>query len=77
VRELQHFAGHRPLDAVDARDAVAAGNDGPDFGHVHADRVVANVVTDDLGDFFGFDLHGIRVRVGRPLGAPYLLTFRC
>ena len=60
VRELQHLAGHGAFHAVNARDAVTARNDRADFGHVHVDGVVADLVADDLGDFFGFDLHGTR-----------------
>ena len=59
VRELEHLAGHRALDAVDARDAVADGDDGADFGDVDVHGVVADVVADDLGDFFGLDLHKV------------------
>ncbi len=59
VRELEHLAGHRALDAVNARDAVADGDDGADFGDVHLDGVVADVVANDLGDFFGLDLHSL------------------
>ena len=45
------------LDAVDARDAVADRDDRADFGDVHVDGVAADLVADDLGDFFGFDVH--------------------
>ena len=55
--ELQHLAGHGPLDAVHARDAVTDGNDGADFGDVHFNGVAADAVADDLGDFVGSDVH--------------------
>ena len=29
----------------------------PDFGHVHVDGVAADLLADDLGNFFGFDVH--------------------
>ena len=45
------------FDAVDARDAVADRDDGADFGDVDVDGVAANLVADDLGDFFGLDVH--------------------
>ena len=57
VRELEHLAGHRLFDAVDARDAVADRHDGADFGHVDVDGIAADLVADDLGDFFCFDVH--------------------
>ena len=57
VRELEHLAGHRPLDAVHARDAVADRDDGADFGDVDLDGVAADLVANDLGDFFRSDVH--------------------
>ncbi len=57
VRELEHLAGHGAFDAVHARDAVTDRDDGADFGHVHVDRVAADLVADDLGDFVGSDVH--------------------
>ena len=45
------------FDAVNARDAVADRDDRADFGDVDVDGVVADVVADDLGDFFGLDVH--------------------
>ena len=57
VRKLEHLAGHGPLDAVNARDAVAKRDDAADFGDVDLDRVAADLVADDLGNFFSFDFH--------------------
>ena len=57
VRELEHLARHRVLDAVHARDAVADRHDRADFGHVDVDGIAADLVADDLGNFFGFDVH--------------------
>ena len=57
VRELEHLAGHRVLDAVHARDAVADRDDAADFGDVDVDRVAADLLADDLGYLFGFDVH--------------------
>ena len=58
VRELEHLAGHRVLDAVHARDAVADRDDAADFGDVDVDGVAADLVADDLGNLFSFDVHG-------------------
>ena len=57
VRELEHLAGHRALDAVHARDAVADRHDGADFGDVDVDGVAANLLADDLGNLFSLDVH--------------------
>ena len=57
VGKLEHLAGHRLFDAVDARDAVADRHDRPDFGDVHINREAAYLVADDLGNFFCFDVH--------------------
>ena len=38
VRELEQLARHDLLEAVDAGDAVADGDDGPDLGHLEASR---------------------------------------
>ena len=57
VRELEHLAGHRPLDAVHARDAVTERNHASDFGHVDLHRVAADLVANNLGDFFRSDIH--------------------
>ena len=57
VRKLEHLAGHGALDAVDARDAVAERDDAADFGDVHLDGVAADLLADDLGNFFSFDIH--------------------
>ena len=57
VRELEHLAGHRLLDAVHAGDAVADRDDRADFGDVDVDGIAANLVADDSGNLFGFDVH--------------------
>src|SRR5688572_29969070 len=57
VRKLEHLAGHGTLDAVHARDAVAERHDAADFGDVDFDGVAANLVADDLGNFFSLDVH--------------------
>ncbi len=56
-RELDQFAGHAALDAVQARHAVADRDDGADFGDVHVDRVSADLLAEDAGDVFGSDVH--------------------
>ena len=57
VRKLEHLAGHRLFDAVHARDAVADRDDRADFGDVDIDGIAADLVADDLGNLFGFDVH--------------------
>src|SRR5262249_57486433 len=57
VRELEHLAGHRVLDTVHARDAVADRDDAADFGDIDVDGEAANLFADDLRDFVGFDVH--------------------
>ena len=57
VRELEHLAGHRLVDALDARDAVADRDDGADFGHVHVDGECAELFPDDPGDVVSLDGH--------------------
>ena len=61
VRELEHLAGHRALDAVHARDTVTERDHAADFGDVDLDRVAADLVANDLGDFFCSDIHTIPV----------------
>jgi hypothetical protein len=73
VRELQHLARHRAFDAVDAGDAVANRHDRADLGDVNVERVAADLVPDDLGDFFRFDLHLLTGGL-RPAGPPYTLS---
>src|SRR5439155_9077244 len=59
VRELQHLAGHRVVDAVHAGDAVADGDDAADFGDVDVDRVTPDLFADDLGYLVGFYFHDV------------------
>src|SRR4029077_9437962 len=56
-RELEHLAGHRVLDTVHARDAVADRDDAADLGDVDVHREAADLFADDLGYFVGFDVH--------------------
>ena len=60
VRELEHLARHRVVDAVHARDAVANRDDAADLGHVNVDGVAADLLADDFGYLFGFDVHRLR-----------------
>ena len=57
VRKLEHFAGHRVVDAVNARDAVTDRDDAAHLGNVDVDRVAANLLADDLGYLVGFYVH--------------------
>ena len=51
VRELEHLAGHRLLDAVHAGDAVAHRHDRADLGDVDVNGVAADLVADDSWKF--------------------------
>jgi hypothetical protein len=62
VLELEHLAGHRALDAMHARDTITERNDASDFGDIDLHRVAADLVANDLGDFFCSDIHTIPVR---------------
>ena len=42
---------------MDARDAVAERDDAADFGDIDVDGVAADLLADDFGYFFGFDVH--------------------
>jgi hypothetical protein len=42
---------------VHARDAVADRDDRAHFGHVDVEREAADLVADDLGNLFCFDIH--------------------
>ena len=57
VRELQHLTGHRVLDAVDARDAVADRDDAADLRDVDIYGIAPDLVANDLGYLFGFNVH--------------------
>ena len=75
VRKLEHLAGHGALDAVHARDAVAERHDAADFGDVHLDGVAADLLADDLGNLFSFDVHNLLCRGApppRPVPSPPL-----
>src|SRR5262249_36820427 len=71
VGELEHFARHGLLDAVHARDAVANRHDRADLGDVHVDSVAADLVANDFGDFFRFDVHMLSLG-GCPGGQRFL-----
>ncbi len=64
VRELEHLAGHRALEAVHARDAVADGDDGADFRDVDGRREAADLVANEFGDFVRSDVRHIRLSAG-------------
>jgi len=59
VRKLEHLAGHGALDTVHPRDAVAERHDAADFGDVDLDSIAADLVADDLGNFFSLDVHNL------------------
>ena len=53
--ELQQLAGHRLLEAVDARDAVADLDHAPGFLEVDLGLVALELALDDLADLFRLD----------------------
>ena len=55
--KLEHLPSHGLLDAVHAGDTVADRDDGAHFGNVDVDGIAANLVADDSGNLFGFDIH--------------------
>ena len=55
VRELQHLAGHHFFQAVDARDAVAHGDDRADLVHGHRLVVVGDLLAQNLCNFVRFN----------------------
>src|SRR3954447_7944660 len=58
MRQLEHLERHAVLQAVDARDAVADREDGPDLGQLRAARVEPlDAALEDAGDLVGLDLH--------------------
>src|SRR4029453_309017 len=61
VRELEHLARHRLFDAMDARDAVTNGDDRADFRDVNIDRIAPDLIANDFGDFFRFNVHAVLV----------------
>ncbi len=59
VRQLEHLERHAVLEAVDAGDAVADGEDGADLGQLgRAGAEPLDAALEDGGDFVGLDLHG-------------------
>ena len=57
VLELEPLEGDAVLEAVDARDAVADLEDGPDLGEIGLDVVLLDPLLQDRGDLFGAELH--------------------
>src|SRR5205814_5453015 len=56
-RELQHFAGHRIGQAVDAADAVGHRNDGALVADVGARGEAFDPALDQFGNLCGIELH--------------------
>ena len=66
VAEIDELARHHLVEAVDARDAVSDGEDGPDLGDVDRLLVARELLLEDLGDFVGFDVHSHALAVSSP-----------
>ena len=56
VRELEQFSGHDFVEAVDAGNTVAQGDDRADFVHGDLGFVVLDLLPDQLRDLVCFDL---------------------
>ena len=59
VLELEHLERDGVLEAIDARDAVADGEDRADFGEVGLDVVLLDPLAEDRRDLFGAQLQGV------------------
>ena len=57
VRELEELTHHDPVEAVDAGDSVADGDDRSHLRHIDRGFLAFDLAPDDVGDFGGFDLH--------------------
>src|SRR5690606_39432467 len=57
VGELEHFARHRLLEAVDTSDTVAHVENGPNFGEVDVGLVTRQLLLQDRGDLASLDMH--------------------
>ena len=54
--KTQELSGHDFVEAIDAGDSVAEGNDGADFVDRDFRFVVIDLLADELGYFVCFDL---------------------
>ena len=57
ARELQQLAGHRLVEAMDARNAVADGDNGAGLGNLDLFPVLLDLLPDNLADLFRSDFH--------------------
>ena len=64
VRELEQFAGHDLVEAVDAGNAVADGHDRADFVDSNLGFVVVDLLADELRDLVCLDLSHMSPVVG-------------
>ena len=56
VRKLEQFSGHDFVEAVNAGDTVAQGDDRADFVHGNLGLVILDLLADQLRDLVCFDL---------------------
>ena len=66
VSEVHELSGHGVVEAVDARDAVADGEDRSDLGDVDRLLVTGELLFQDLRDFVRFDVHSQALAVSFP-----------
>jgi hypothetical protein len=57
ARELEEFAGHGPIEAVDASNAVPDGDDGSSLADFDFATEILNLFLDYCADFFCPDFH--------------------
>src|SRR5262249_34506589 len=69
ARELDELAGHRLIEAVDARDAVADREHGARLGDVDLAPVLLDLALQDVGDFGRLDVERHRSTFSRELRA--------
>ena len=76
VREREQFAGHDLVEAVNAGDAVADGDDGADFIDGDLGFVVLDLLTNELGNLVCLDLGHMSPVVGDQWPSRQLRTKR-
>ena len=57
MREFEELAGHRFFEAVDARDAIADGNDIAHFADIDTAAIFLDLLADDFCNLVCFDFH--------------------
>ena len=74
AREFDHFAGLNFVEAVNARDAVADGEDLADLADFGFGAEVLDLGFQDRGNFCGLDIHGCLKRLSSRVRDARVLT---